>query len=93
MIITDLHKNSKVKTNTGEFLKNQKKKGAIRDKEGNLNPEFQYDMLSPELDTSRYVETVTDSDGTVTHIFKPVTKKLEIVCVEEKGKPIKPLAK
>ena len=50
-------------------------------------------MLSPELDISKYVETVTDSDGTVTHIFKPVTKKLEIVCVEEKGKPIKPLAK
>lgn len=50
-------------------------------------------MLSPELDTSKYVETVTDSDGTVTHIFKSVTKKLEIVCVEEKGKPIKPLAK
>ena len=50
-------------------------------------------MLSPELDISKYVETVTDSDETVTHIFKTVTKKLEIVCVDEKDKPIKPLAK
>ena len=50
-------------------------------------------MLSPELDISKYVEIVTDSDETVTHIFKTVTKKLEIVCVDEKDKPIKPLAK
>lgn len=50
-------------------------------------------MLSPVLDIPEYVEIVTDSDGTVTHIFKSVTKKLEIVCVDKKGKPIKPLAK
>lgn len=34
MIITDLHKNSKVKTNTGELLKNQKKKVPSETKKG-----------------------------------------------------------
>ena len=55
----------------------EKPKGIIRDTEGNVIPGFEYDMLSPVLDIPEYeyVETVTDPDGTVRHIYKKVTKK------------------
>ena len=54
----------------------EKPKGLIRDTEGNPIPGFEYDMLSPVLDIPEYeyVETVTDPDGTVRHIYKKKTK-------------------
>ena len=54
----------------------EKPKGIIRDTEGNPIPGFEYDMLSPVLDIPEYeyVETVTDPDGTVRHIYKKKTK-------------------
>ena len=54
----------------------EKPKGIIRDTEGNVIPGFEYDMLSPVLDIPEYeyVETVTDPDGTVRHIYKKKTK-------------------
>ena len=54
----------------------EKPKGLIRDIEGNPIPGFEYDMLSPVLDIPEYeyVETVTDPDGTVRHIYKKKTK-------------------
>ena len=50
----------------------EKPKGIIRDTEGNVIPGFEFDMLSPVLDIPeyQYVETVTDSDGTVRHIYR-----------------------
>ena len=53
-----------------------KEKGLIRDTEGNKIPGFEFDMLSPVLDIPeyQYVETVTDPDGTVRHIYKKVKK-------------------
>ena len=54
----------------------EKPEGLIRDTEGNPIPGFEYDMLSPVLDIPEYeyVETVTDPDGTVRHIYKKKTK-------------------
>ena len=54
----------------------EKPKGLIRDTEGNPIPGFEYDMLSPVLDIPEYeyVETVTDPDGTVRHIYKKKAK-------------------
>ena len=50
----------------------EKPKGLIRDTEGNVIPGFEYDMLSPVLDIPEYeyVETVTEKDGTVKHIYR-----------------------
>ena len=50
----------------------EKPKGLIRDTEGNVIPGFEFDMLSPVLDIPeyQYVETVTDPDGTVRHIYR-----------------------
>ena len=50
----------------------EKPKGLIRDTEGNVIPGFEFDMLSPVLDIPEYeyVETVTDPDGTVRHIYR-----------------------
>ena len=50
----------------------EKPKGIIRDTEGNVIPGFEYDMLSPVLDIPEYeyVETVTDPDGTVRHVYR-----------------------
>ena len=50
----------------------EKPRGIIRDTEGNVIPGFEFDMLSPVLDIPeyQYVETVTDSDGTVRHIYR-----------------------
>ena len=50
----------------------EKPKGQIRDTEGNVIPGFEFDMLSPVLDIPeyQYVETVTDPDGTVRHIYR-----------------------
>ena len=50
----------------------EKPKGIIRDTEGNKIPGFEFDMLSPVLDIPEYeyVETVTDSDGTVRHVYR-----------------------
>ena len=50
----------------------EKPKGIIRDTEGNVIPGFEFDMLSPVLDIPEYeyVETVTDPDGTVRHVYR-----------------------
>ena len=50
----------------------EKQKGLIRDTEGNVIPGFEFDMLSPVLDIPeyQYVETVTDPDGTVRHVYR-----------------------
>ncbi|MGP1513147.1 MAG: LPXTG cell wall anchor domain-containing protein, partial [Gemella haemolysans] len=50
----------------------EKPKGLIRDTEGNIIPGFELDMLSPVLDIPeyQYVETVTEKDGTVKHIYR-----------------------
>ena len=63
-----------------------KEKGIIRDKEGNSIPGFEYAVLSPVLDIPEYVyeETVTDPDGTVRHIYRPV----ETVHRDKDGNPI-----
>ena len=54
----------------------EKPKGLIRDTEGNVIPGFEFDMLSPVLDIPEYeyVETVTEKDGTVKHIYRKVKK-------------------
>ena len=63
-----------------------KEKGIIRDKDGNSIPGFEYAVLSPVLDIPEYVyeETVTDPDGTVRHIYRPV----ETVHRDKDGNPI-----
>ena len=50
----------------------EKQKELIRDTEGNVIPGFEFDMLSPVLDIPeyQYVETVTDPDGTVRHVYR-----------------------
>ena len=50
----------------------EKPKGVIRDQDGNPIPGYEYDMLSPVLDIPEYeyVETVTDPDGTVRHVYR-----------------------
>ena len=64
----------------------EKPKGLIRDTEGNVIPGFEYDMLSPVLDIPeyQYVETVTDSDGTVRHIYRAV----QTIHRDKDGNPI-----
>ena len=61
-------------------------KGIIRDKDGNSIPGFEYDRMSPILDIPEYVyvETVTDPDGTVRHIYRPI----ETVHKDKDGNPI-----
>ena len=61
-------------------------KGIIRDKEGNPIPGFEFDRMSPILDIPEYVyvETVTDPDGTVRHIYRSV----ETVHKDKDGNPI-----
>ena len=61
-------------------------KGIIRDKDGNPIPGFEYDRMSPILDIPEYVyvETVTDPDGTVRHIYRPI----ETVHKDKDGNPI-----
>ncbi len=58
-----------------------KEKGLIRDTEGNKIPGFEFDMLSPVLDIPeyKYVETVTEKDGTVKHIYRKVKKSTQPV--------------
>ena len=78
----------------------EKPKGIIRDTEGNVIPGFEYDMLSPVLDIPEYeyVETVTDPDGTVRHIYRkvskttstPTTEKVLTTYVDENGELIIP---
>ena len=64
----------------------EKPKGLIRDTEGNVIPGFEYDMLSPVLDIPeyQYVETVTDPDGTVRHIYRAV----QTIHRDKDGNPI-----
>ena len=61
-------------------------KGIIRDKDGNPIPGFEYDRMSPILDIPEYVyvETVTDPDGTVRHIYR----QIETVHKDKDGNPI-----
>ena len=61
-------------------------KGIIRDKDGNPIPGFDYERMSPILDIPEYVyvETVTDPDGTVRHIYRPI----ETVHKDKDGNPI-----
>ena len=78
----------------------EKPKGIIRDTEGNVIPGFEYDMLSPVLDIPEYeyIETVTDPDGTVRHIYRkvgkttptPTTEKVLTTYVDENGELIIP---
>ena len=64
----------------------EKPKGLIRDTEGNVIPGFEFDMLSPVLDIPeyQYVETVTDPDGTVRHIYRAV----QTIHKDKDGNPI-----
>ena len=64
----------------------EKPKGLIRDTEGNVIPGFEFDMLSPVLDIPEYeyVETVTDPDGTVRHIYRAV----QTIHKDKDGNPI-----
>ena len=61
-------------------------KGIIRDQDGNPIPGFEYDRMSPILDIPEYVyvETVTDPDGTVRHVYRQV----ETVHKDKDGNPI-----
>ena len=61
-------------------------KGIIRDKDGNPIPGFEYNRMSPIIDIPEYVyvETVTDPDGTVRHIYRPI----ETVHKDKDGNPI-----
>ena len=61
-------------------------KGIFRDKEGNVIPGFEYAVLSPVLDIPEYeyVETVTDPDGTVRHIYR----RVETLHKDKDGNPI-----
>ena len=63
-----------------------KEKGIIRDNEGNPIPGYEFDRMSPILDIPEYVyiETVTDPDGTIRHIYRPV----ETVHKDKDGNPI-----
>ena len=63
-----------------------KEKGIIRDNEGNPIPGYEFDRMSPILDIPEYVyiETVTDPDGTIRHIYRPV----ETVHKDKNGNPI-----
>ena len=79
-----------------------KEKGLIRDTEGNKIPGFEFDMLSPVLDIPeyQYVETVTEKDGTVKHIYRKVkksplqpnvqpTNNRATIWTDENGNPLK----
>ena len=68
------------------YEKVEKPKEIIRDKDGNPIPGFEYAVMSPTLDIPEYVyvETVTDPDGTVRHIYRPV----ETVRKDKDGNPI-----
>ena len=81
----------------------EKPKGLIRDTEGNPIPGFEFDMLSPVLDIPEYeyVETVTEKDGTVKHIYRKVkksplqpnvqpTNNRATIWTDENGNPLKP---
>ena len=81
----------------------EKPKGLIRDTEGNVIPGFEFDMLSPVLDIPEYeyVETVTEKDGTVKHIYRKVkksplqpnvqpTNNRATIWTDENGNPLKP---
>ena len=61
-------------------------KGIIRDTEGNVIPGFEFDMLSPVLDIPeyQYVETVTDPDGKVRHIYRAK----QTIHKDKEGNPI-----
>ena len=80
----------------------EKPKGLIRDTEGNKIPGFEFDMLSPVLDIPeyQYVETVTEKDGTVKHIYRKVkksplqpnvqpTNNRATIWTDENGNPLK----
>jgi len=80
----------------------EKPKGLIRDTEGNVIPGFEFDMLSPVLDIPEYeyVETVTEKDGTVKHIYRKVkksplqpnvqpTNNRATIWTDENGNPLK----
>ena len=80
----------------------EKPKGLIRDTEGNVIPGFEFDMLSPVLDIPeyQYVETVTEKDGTVKHIYRKVkksplqpnvqpTNNRATIWTDENGNPLK----
>ena len=80
----------------------EKPKGLIRDTEGNVIPGFEFDMLSPVLDIPEYeyVETVTEKDGTVKHIYRKVkksplqpnvqpTNNRATIWIDENGNPLK----
>ena len=81
----------------------ERPKGLIRDTEGNPIPGFEFDMLSPVLDIPEYeyVETVTEKDGTVKHIYRKVkksplqpnvqpTNNRATIWTDENGNPLKP---
>ena len=64
----------------------EKPKGLIRDTEGNVIPGFEFDMLSPVLDIPEYeyVETVTEKDGTVKHVYRAK----QTIFKDKEGNPI-----
>ena len=84
------------------YEKVEKAKGIIRDEAGNPIPGFEFDMLSPVLDIPEYeyVETVTEKDGTVKHIYRKVkksplqpnvqpTNNRATIWTDENGNPLK----
>ena len=84
-VSTPRAENESIGNNTSKENK-PSEKGIIRDKDGNPIPGFEYDRMSPILDIPEYVyvETVTDPDGTVRHIYRPI----ETVYKDKDGNPI-----
>ena len=84
-VSTPRAENESIGNNTSKENK-PSEKGIIRDKDGNPIPGFEYDRMSPILDIPEYVyvETVTDPDGTVRHIYRPI----ETVHKDKDGNPI-----
>ena len=84
-VSTPRAENESTGNNTSKQNKSSEK-GIIRDKDGNPIPGFEYDRMSPILDIPEYVyvETVTDPDGTVRHIYRPI----ETVHKDKDGNPI-----
>ena len=65
------------------------------DTEGNvIRPKEEGSKVPGKVPNYELVGTVKDPEtGKVTHIFKPATKQIVTVWVDENGKPVRPLAK
>ena len=65
------------------------------DTEGNvIRPKEEGSKVPGNVPNYELVGTVKDPEtGKVTHIFKPATKQIVTVWVDENGKPVRPLAK